>query len=32
MPGIFFTRLESWAMPGVPDVYGMQRWNNVFWS
>ena len=22
MPGIFFTRLESWATPGVPDVYG----------
>ena len=22
MPNVFFTRLESWASPGVPDVYG----------
>ena len=22
MPDVFFTRLESWASPGVPDVYG----------
>ena len=30
MPDIFFTRIESWAMPGVPDVYGCKD-NIMFW-
>ena len=27
---IHWTRLESWAMPGVPDVYGIQDGISVF--
>ena len=27
---IHWTRLESWAMPGVPDVYGIQNGISVF--
>ena len=27
---IHWTRLESWAMPGVPDVYGIQDEISVF--
>ena len=27
---IHWTRLESWAMPGVPDVYGIQEGISVF--
>jgi len=30
MPGVFFTRLESWASPGVPDVYGCKD-GIMFW-
>ena len=30
MPGVFFTRLESWASPGVPDVYGCKD-EIMFW-
>jgi len=29
-PGIFWTRLESWAMPGVPDCYGCKD-GVMFW-
>ena len=27
---VHWTRLESWAMPGVPDVYGIQEGVSVF--
>jgi penicillin-binding protein-related factor A (putative recombinase) len=27
---IHWTRLESWAMPGVPDVYGIHNGISVF--
>ena len=27
---IHWTRLESWAMPGVPDIYGIQNGISVF--
>ena len=27
---VHWTRLESWAMPGVPDVYGIQDGISVF--
>ena len=27
---VHWTRLESWAMPGVPDVYGIQDGVSVF--
>ena len=30
MSGVFFTRLESWASPGVPDVYGCKD-GIMFW-
>ena len=30
IPSIHWTRLESWAMPGVPDVYGIQDGISVF--
>ena len=30
LPSIHWTRLESWAMPGVPDVYGIQDGISVF--
>lgn len=30
MPDVFFTRLESWASPGVPDVYGCKD-GIMFW-
>jgi Holliday junction resolvase len=30
LPSIHWTRLESWAMPGVPDVYGIQEGISVF--
>ena len=29
-PGIFWTRLESWATPGVPDCYGCKD-GVMFW-
>ena len=30
LPSIHWTRLESWAMPGVPDVFGIQDGISVF--
>ena len=30
IPDVHWTRLESWAMPGVPDVYGIQDGISVF--
>tara|TARA_R100000482_G_scaffold16271_1_gene4699 strand:- start:337 stop:762 length:426 start_codon:yes stop_codon:yes gene_type:complete len=30
LPDVHWTRLESWAMPGVPDVYGIQDGISVF--
>ena len=30
IPDVHWTRLESWAMPGVPDVYGIQKGVSVF--
>ena len=30
IPSIHWTRLESWAMPGVPDVYGIQDGISIF--
>ena len=30
LPDVHWTRLESWAMPGVPDVYGIQEGVSVF--
>ena len=30
LPSIHWTRLESWAMPGVPDVFGIQNGISVF--
>ena len=30
LPDVHWTRLESWAMPGVPDVYGIQEGISVF--
>ena len=30
IPSIHWTRLESWAMPGVPDVYGIHDGISVF--
>jgi hypothetical protein len=30
LPNIFLTRIESWAMPGVPDVYGCKD-GIMFW-
>tara|TARA_R100001509_G_scaffold128694_1_gene82070 strand:+ start:76 stop:501 length:426 start_codon:yes stop_codon:yes gene_type:complete len=30
IPNVHWTRLESWAMPGVPDVYGIQEGVSVF--
>ena len=30
IPDVHWTRLESWAMPGVPDVYGIQEGVSVF--
>jgi hypothetical protein len=30
MPGVFWTRIESWALPGVPDCYGCKE-GVMFW-
>ena len=30
MPGVFWTRIESWSMPGVPDCYGCKD-GIMFW-
>jgi len=30
MPGVFWTRIESWALPGVPDCYGCKD-GVMFW-
>ena len=30
IPDVHWTRFESWAMPGVPDVYGIQEGVSVF--
>tara|TARA_R100001510_G_scaffold2327_1_gene1806 strand:- start:102 stop:524 length:423 start_codon:yes stop_codon:yes gene_type:complete len=30
LPDIFFTRIESWALPGVPDIYGCKD-EIMFW-
>jgi len=30
MPGVFWTRIESWALPGVPDCYGCKD-GIMFW-
>jgi len=30
MPGVFWTRIESWALPGVPDCYGCKD-GAMFW-
>ena len=30
LPDIHWTRLESWAMPGVPDCYGILEGTSVF--
>jgi hypothetical protein len=30
MPDIFWTRIESWSMPGVPDCYGCKD-GIMFW-
>ena len=28
--GVFWTRIESWAMPGIPDVHGIKN-GKSFW-
>tara|TARA_R100001163_G_C5022760_1_gene165132 strand:+ start:193 stop:612 length:420 start_codon:yes stop_codon:yes gene_type:complete len=30
IPGVFWTRIESWALPGVPDCYGCKD-GVMFW-
>ena len=30
LPDIFWTRIESWSMPGVPDCYGCKD-GVMFW-
>ena len=30
IPSIHWTRLESWSMPGVPDLYGIQEGVSLF--
>ncbi len=30
MPDVFWTRIESWALPGVPDCYGCKD-GAMFW-